>query len=265
VSKELELLESLRDEVEDIRFLEEEKRDATIRHAKMLARKIFGENSKYIEDIKHIRFKPVFLSVGMNDEQYRPAWDRGKARLLNLVNTMIEEVSIFGSEDSGSPIVTMEQAEELVEESIFIVHGRDEELKQAVARAVEMLGLKAIILHEQPNEGRTIIEKFMDYGQVASFAIVLLSPDDVAYSGDEEEGKARFRARQNVILELGFFTGKLGRSRVLVIHGEAEKFEMPSDYSGVLFVPYDQKGTWRFELVRELKAAGYKADANVFA
>jgi predicted nucleotide-binding protein len=148
-------------------------------------------------------------------------------------------------------------------QSIFVVHGHDEEMKQSVARTLEKLDLEPLILHEQPNGGRTVIEKLMDYGQIASFAVVLLSPDDLAHQVSEDPTKAQYRARQNVILELGFFLGKLGRSQVVVIHKEADKFEMPSDFAGVLFVPYDSRGTWQFELVRELKEAGYKVDANV--
>ena len=70
------------------------------------------------------------------------------------------------------------------------------------------------------------------------------------------------RARQNVIFELGFFIGKLGRNRVLVLYQEEENFEMPSDYSGVLYTPYDSSGRWQFDLIKELKACGYDVDAN---
>src|SRR5690606_22859595 len=99
---------------------------------------------------------------------------------------------------------------------IFIVHGHDEEIKQAAARVLEKLGFDAIILHEQANKGRTVIEKFVDYSDVG-FAVVLLTPDDIAYSKRVTPEDAKFRARQNVILELGYFLGKLGRERVFVL------------------------------------------------
>lgn len=199
----------------------------------------------------------------MTDEHYFPPWNRGKAELLNLVNTMTEELTLFGASVEEGEEAISTRAGELIEESIFIVHGHDEEMKQSVARTLEKLGLKIIILHEQPNKGRTIIEKFMDYSGVASFAIVLLSPDDLVYQSGADPSQARYRARQNVVLELGFFLGKLKRSRVAVIHKEAERFEMPSDYLGVLFIAFDRKGDWKFKLVRELKEAGYQVDANV--
>jgi predicted nucleotide-binding protein len=134
-------------------------------------------------------------------------------------------------------------------------------MKQEVARILEKIGFEPIILHEKPSEGRTIIEKLTDYSDV-SFAIVLLSPDDLAYPKNKLAKEAKPRARQNVIFELGFFFGKLGRKHVLVLHQEESNFEMPSDYSGVLYVPYDNSKQWQSNLIKELKACGYDVDAN---
>ncbi|WP_222702751.1 TIR domain-containing protein [Methanosarcina siciliae] len=145
---------------------------------------------------------------------------------------------------------------------IFVVHGHDEGMKQAVARTLEKLDLKPIILHEQPNQGRTIIEKFAEYANSVSFAVVLLSPDDIGYRKDQSSEAAKFRARQNVILELGFFLGTLGRHNVVTLFKNDLNFEGPSDYDGVLYMPFDNSGRWQFDLVRELKSAGYNVDAN---
>ena len=147
------------------------------------------------------------------------------------------------------------------QKKIFIVHGRDIEMKEAVARVIEKLECEAIILHEQPNEGRTVIEKFTDCSDV-SFAVVLLSPDNMAYINGGSSEKARPRARQNVILELGFLLGKLERKHTVALCRKADNFEMPSDYSGVVYIDYDEKGHWRYELAKELRACGFKADSN---
>ena len=122
------------------------------------------------------------------------------------------------------------------------------------------LGLKTIILHEQPDKGRTIIQKFKDYSDVG-FAIVLLSPDDKGCSA-KKRSKLRPRARQNAIFELGFFIGKLDQKKVLIIHKKHKDFEFPSDYAGVLYTPYDVAGQWQYKIVGELQAAGYSVDAN---
>jgi predicted nucleotide-binding protein len=142
---------------------------------------------------------------------------------------------------------------------IFVVHGHDEEMKQRVARALECLDLKPIILHEQSNGGKTIIEKFELHADV-SFAIVLLSPDDFAFPSGGKAEDAKARARQNVVLELGYFVGKLGRAKVFSL--KRGDIELPSDLSGVIYTPYDSAGHWRLDLVKELKAAGYQVDAN---
>lgn len=141
---------------------------------------------------------------------------------------------------------------------VFIVHGHDNEAKQSVARCLERLGLQAIILHEQPNRGRTIIEKFEDYAEV-SFAVVLLTPDDVG-AAVEDADHLQPRARQNVILELGYFAGRLGRDRVCALHKGG--VEIPSDFSGVLWVEMDVGGAWQFRLAREIEAAGLEVDLN---
>jgi predicted nucleotide-binding protein len=131
------------------------------------------------------------------------------------------------------------------------VHGHDGASKQAVARCLEQLKLEPVILHEHPNARRTVIEKFEAYSDVR-FAVVLLTPDDVA-------GRQR-RARQNVILELGFFLGKLGRKGVCPLYQQG--VELPSDIAGVVYVALDEHGAWRLKLAQELKAAGIEIDLN---
>ena len=140
---------------------------------------------------------------------------------------------------------------------VFIVHGHNNDLKQEVARTIEKLGLEPIILHEQPNKGRTVIEKFEKHSEVG-FAIVLLTKDDLGKANSEEELTSR--ARQNVILELGFFIGKLSRERVVPLYESG--VELPSDLSGVVYVPADPNGNWKFAIVKELKAVNYDVDAN---
>jgi len=145
--------------------------------------------------------------------------------------------------------------------AVFLVHGHNEEVKQTVARFLEKLGLEAIILHERPNEGKTLIEKIEKNSNVG-FAVVLLTPDDQGGPA-LDPGKARPRARQNVILELGYFIGRLGRSRVCPML--AEGVERPSDVHDLVYVPYDAPGAWRLTLAREIRAAGIAVDLNLIA
>lgn len=141
---------------------------------------------------------------------------------------------------------------------VFLVHGHDAGAKEATARFIERLGLTPVILHEQANEGRTIIEKFEAYSDVG-FAIVLMTPDDVGAS-IKEQSKLLARARQNVILELGYFTGRLGRSKVCALFKPG--IEIPSDFHGVLFLELDEPGAWKPKLANELVKAGIKIDVQ---
>lgn len=138
---------------------------------------------------------------------------------------------------------------------IFIVHGHDGDTKLQVARLIERItGERPVIFHEQADSGRTIIEKFEELASEAGFAIILLTADD--------EGNAKGatqlnpRARQNVMLEFGYFMAKLGRGRVVALHEAG--VELPSDVSGVLYKSL--AGNWHTELARELKAAGIDID-----
>jgi predicted nucleotide-binding protein len=141
---------------------------------------------------------------------------------------------------------------------IFVVHGHDEGAREAVARFLEKIEFIPIILQEQPNQGRTIIEKFEDHAGEASFAVVLLTPDDVG--GARAAGASSERPRQNVVFELGFFVGRLGRGKVCLLRrGDLEDF---SDFQGVVYTEMDASGGWKIRLARELEAAGLTVDVG---
>lgn len=143
--------------------------------------------------------------------------------------------------------------------SVFLVHGHDEGAKHAVARFIEQLGITPVILQEQINRGMTVIEKFEEFAGRAGFAVVLMTPDDFGYPVGYEEQK-KLRPRQNVVLELGYFSAKLGREKTFVLtKGE---IEMPSDIMGLMYEPMDKSEGWKMSLARELKAAGFEIDLN---
>ncbi|MGI6672078.1 MAG: TIR domain-containing protein [Christensenellales bacterium] len=135
--------------------------------------------------------------------------------------------------------------------SIFIVHGHDEQALLQVKEFLQELNLKPIVLSEQPKGGKTIIEKIEEY-QTVSYAIILYTPCDEG-KAIKRERKYKKRARQNVVFEHGYFTGKLGRNRVAVlVKPEVEK---PSDIDGVLYISMGMNNHWKNELKRELKAS----------
>lgn len=137
---------------------------------------------------------------------------------------------------------------------VFVVHGHDGELKEAVARMVEKQGIEAIILSEQANRGATIIEKIENNSDVGA-AICLFTTDDSGKSNTETDYHSR--ARQNVVFEAGYFMGKLGRENVVMISDP--DIEIPSDLSGVV---YTNKNFWQVEVLKELSEMGFSIDLN---
>lgn len=140
---------------------------------------------------------------------------------------------------------------------VFIVHGHEDGPREAVARFLEKMGLQPIILHEQASRGMTIPEKLIAHSDVG-FAVVLLTADDFGRAKASQEDNPR--ARQNVILELGYFVGRLGRDKVCAL--KKGGIEMPSDYVGTVYINWDDANAWKYELAKELRAAGYEVDLN---
>jgi len=181
-------------------------------------------------------------------------WRDGREKQLGYLEGLASAKN--EGEDRDKPVRT--SSTQANSNDVFIVHGHDEAVKALVARFTEQLGLNPIILHEKPNSGMTIIEKFESFSNVG-YAIVLLTPDDVGASAKDSD-KLMSRARQNVILELGYFAGKLGRKKVCALYkGDVE---IPSDFSGVLYTEMDKDGAWRTKLAQELSNAGMKINLD---
>lgn len=218
----------------------------------------FEEDSRHVRDFAGINYgHPYSLA---SDKEKKHAYISGLNSTIPILQSMIEEIEEYWEDNSLTRVST--SAKKISPEhlrDVFIIHGRDDGTKETVARFIERLGLKPIILHEEPNQGQTIIEKFEQHAEVA-FAIALLTPDDTGGLA-EEEPSHKPRARQNVIFELGYFTGKLGRQGVCAL--TKGPVEIPSDYYGVLYIPFEESGVWKMALVRELKTARFEVDANL--
>jgi len=160
---------------------------------------------------------------------------------------------------SEPPKLKVKEAEKVpklprISENVFIVHGRDVGSAAELAGILEGLKLKPIILSEQASGSRTIIEKLEKYSDVG-YAFVILTPDDVGGLANSRP-ELKHRARQNVILEFGYFMGLLGRDRVCCLY--KGDIELPSDMLGVVHVQFNQslKEVYWY-IIKELKAVGY--------
>ncbi len=146
---------------------------------------------------------------------------------------------------------------------VFIVYGHDVTSRDQLELLLRRMGLEPIILQNLPAAGDTIIEKLERYlgerGNVG-FACVLLTPDDEGHLAGQPEQR-KYRARQNVILELGMVLARLGRRRVAILHKES--VELPSDIAGLIYVPYKERvGEVAAKLFQELREGGYEPNAE---
>ncbi|MBQ3705619.1 MAG: nucleotide-binding protein [Clostridia bacterium] len=174
--------------------------------------------------------------------------------IIEAVKSRLTEWVIENDIDDNGKTEVMEEPTVVNQKKAFIVHGHDGELRESVARLLEKQGITPIILFEQPNQGATIIEKFEVNSNVGA-AICLFSADDI---GNTKNAKTmNNRARQNVVFESGFFIGKFGRKRVIIIADKS--VELPSDLQGVV---YTDVSNWKYDVLKELKAMGYIIDYN---
>ena len=186
------------------------------------------------------------------------ASDRGKGPIRPGFEEEKKSVKPIAEEFNRNIVRRVESMETSEGRKVFVVHGNDEEKKEAVATLLAQMELEPVILHEQPGHAMALIEKFEQYGDVV-FAIILLTGDDYGYAkGKPEESQPR--PRQNVVFELGFLIGRLQGQHVCALHEEG--LEMPSDYNGAVFIPYDAGGIWKLLVARAMKTANIDIDLN---
>jgi predicted nucleotide-binding protein len=230
-----------------------------IDYARELLRAIFSTDEISIDFGKSVR---MMYSVGGQPnlqediDEFRSDFS-AYMRRLESVQERLELYEAPGEAAAKADVLAAAAAS--ATNRVFIVHGRDRGPVEACARLLREQGLEPVILDEQPTRGRTLIEKFEDHADV-SFAIVTMTADDIGGLAGTPTAKLAPRARQNVILELGFFVGKLGRRRVAALVSPG--VEIPSDIEGVVYIAMDPGRDWRLKLAKELRDAGLTVDLN---
>ena len=217
----------------------------------------FGEESNNVSQFHQARWAGEHYLGGMSEGLIQQNFQKRLEAFSAMLKSSLAELELMGAGVDAVAATRESTPAKVDSRNVFVVHGHDDAVTASVARFLEKLDLHPIILHEQPNMGRTVIEKFEAHADV-SFAVVLLTADDVG--GLASSGKLNSRARQNVILELGYFIGRLGRARVCALY--IEGVEIPSDIHGVLYVPFDTANGWRLRLANEIRAAGINVDMN---
>ena len=210
-------------------------------------RDVYGEDSLEYKNFNKMSFNPLIFSLDAPQSIFIKSCQNQLERVKSIFKEYLKDMENEIEENNTNVQCNPQNSK------IFIVHGHDIALQQKVARIIEKQGLEPIILNEQTNQGRTIIEKIEHYSDVQA-AICLFTPDDEGKS--KEEIEYNNRARQNVVFETGYFLGKLGRNRLVIV--AEPPLELPSDMQGVVYTNIN----WEFELLKELKAMGYTIDLN---
>lgn len=220
-------------------------------------KRLFKNNNLHLEAFDGVSYTPIMFTTGTSSSVFRDSFMSGMRSARGIIRSAIQEFEDYEQQTAEPLQAHDDMGTETTNRKVFVVHGHDEEMKEKVARFLTQVGLEPVILHEQANAGDTIIEKFERHA-TASYAVVLLSPDDQG-KAKGTTGAMKPRARQNVVLELGYFVGRLGRKHVCpLVRGH---IEVPSDLLGVVYVPFEGDG-WKLHLVKELKHVGFDIDAN---
>ncbi len=210
--------------------------------------KYYGEKSFEVENFESFSFSLLYYSFDTTEREVIRACQEDLYSVKEIFKQYLDDLQ------DKNQVLLVDKSIKGDYSKVFIVHGHDGELKEVVARVIERQGIKPIILSEQVNRGATIIEKIEANSDVNG-AICLFTSDDLGREKNEEIEKVR--ARQNVVFEAGYFIGKLGRENTILISDR--DIELPSDLQGVV---YSDRGEWKFQVLKELRAMGYCIDYN---
>ena len=181
-SQAIERLQRARDAIPALKALRRgsPEFDKWRRNAQVAIADTFEASPSHVEDFTDISFTLGIWTSDTPDSAFQEAYVQGLERAESVLQSMVEEIEEYWEDESESLAGAEENSMRPPQPTsdVFVIHGRDNEAKETVARFLEKLGLRPIILHEQVNEGRTVIEKFERHAQVG-FAIALLTPDDV--------------------------------------------------------------------------------------
>lgn len=198
----------------------------------------FIKNKIYQREIEDIREQTKDLSTFRSSED-KLLQIKIQKRIANLARLILDE-----------------------NKKIFIVHGRNTVMRDRVSSLLGKLKHDYVILESEFNSGATIIEKFLREAKECKYAVVLFSSDDIGKFNSAEQQLSN-RARQNVILELGYFLAHVGRDNIFILHEMNKDIEKPSDFDGIVYEPFDEFGAWKSKLLKEMKRAKFYIDEKL--
>lgn len=185
------------------------------------------------------------------------SFDTGKFNVQGKNQDAVKECLGVPDARPAAPQQTAAAAKPVLSK-VFVVYGHDAAARTELEAMLRRWKLEPLILDQLPSEGQTIIEKLEKYTAEVKFAVALATPDDEGHRAGHEDEKA-FRARQNVVMELGMMLALLGRRNVAILMKQQDNMERPSDIQGLLYIPFKdnlQKDAGLL-LAKEMKTQGY--------
>lgn len=221
----------------------------------VVLRKVLGDSAPLLAKFGKVSYTPTVWFDGMDTSGYVVA---GVREVIAILEAAKVEIGLDAEvADSAEPPAAETAGSSPTDATVFVVHGHDTARKHEVARLLHGLtGVDPVILHEQPDVGQVLIEKFEANAARAGFAVVLMTADDLGRAKGHDTDAAR--ARQNVVFEMGYFYGSIGRNRVAVLIDEG--VEQVGDIVGVVYTALDAAGGWKTRLATNMAAAGLTVD-----
>lgn len=206
-------------------------------------------------------FKEINLieTVPLSDQSFGSGfskYEKAKLReISNASNILLRKAKLLLS----PPVSEIRLNNKVRSNQIFLINGSDPNMKLDVVQKLEMLDLDPIILDEKKDEELTIIDRINEFCNI-SFAVILLSPDEITYPKEKTPNDAKYGPKQKVIFELGYFIGRLGKQNVVAIFKKNKSFQIPNDFVGIQWIEY--KIDWYYKLIKILKECNFNVNTN---
>lgn len=224
-------------------------------HAEQV-KEILGANGFIVDEEKAIQYG---VQLKFTNGSVVNVFDKGTVTPQGRDVELVKQLLGLAPGQAAAPAAAVKKV--AGNNKVFVVYGHEEQARARLDAMLRRWGLEPLILDQLPSEGQTIIEKLEKYTGAARFGVVLATPDDVGYRVNHPDEQA-YRARQNVVLELGMLLSKLGRARVAILLHQQENVERPSDIQGLIYIPFKDnlEKDAGLLLAKEMVAAGYQID-----
>lgn len=191
---------------------------------KAVLEEVFGHKSWEYEEFRtsgrQMHMRMPLMPDSVHQEDYIANLKSKETAIISIIN----KYEVLGIKEKPIAKVVMPEA--------FIVHGGKSEARDKLYRFLSALGIKPLIIDEEPREGRSVNEQVEHYSKQADCAIILGTADD------KELKDGKLYPRRNVFIEIGRFQEKFSNRIIYLLE---EGASLPSDISEKLYTPFTRQ------------------------